>query len=69
MVLPSSDLPSRNEFEALPKAASCELDTLVFFGRGVAKCQFFGEQDVHRFGKEAGAGEVADVCFDHFFAR
>ena len=38
-----------------------DLDALVVFGCGVAEGELLGEEDVHGFGQEAGAGEVADV--------
>ena len=38
-----------------------DLDALVVFRGGLAEGEVFGEEDVHGFGEEAGAGEVFDV--------
>jgi len=50
-----------DEAKDLGERGHADLDLFVVFGSGFAQGEVFGEQDVHGFGKEAGAGEVLDV--------
>jgi len=50
-----------DEAKDLGERGHVDLDFFVVFGSGFAQGEVFGEEDVHGFGEEAGAGEVLDV--------
>ncbi len=55
------DLAGVDETHDLGEGRHADFNLLVFFGRGFAEGEVFGEEDVHGFGDEAGGGEVGDV--------
>ena len=62
------DISGVDEALDLGERGHMEFDLFVVFGRGLAEGEVFGEQDVHGFGEEAGAGEVLDVAGPFFGA-